>query len=98
MVDAGGRVLGIVTAKRLRTVELALDRFPILRETADVVIGADDTERHKPDPDPLLAASTDIIASADGAVLDRCARWFNLARACVSAYIPAAYVVDLRDG
>ena len=51
-----GRKLGIVTAKRLRTVGLALDRFPILRETMVVVIGAEDTERHKPDPDPLLEA------------------------------------------
>jgi len=48
--------LGIVTAKRLRTVALALDRFPVLRETMGVVIGADDTERHKPEPDPILEA------------------------------------------
>ena len=51
-----GRRLGIVTAKRLRTVGLALDRFPVLRETMEVVIGAEDTERHKPEPDPLLEA------------------------------------------
>ncbi len=51
-----GHRLGIVTAKRLRTVDLALDRFPLLRETAEVVVGAEDTERHKPDPDPLLEA------------------------------------------
>ena len=51
-----GRRLGIVTAKRLRTVGLALDRFPQLREAMDVVIGADDTERHKPAPDPVLEA------------------------------------------
>jgi pyrophosphatase PpaX len=51
-----GRRLGIVTAKRLRTVELALERFPVLRETTDVVIGAEDTERHKPEPDPILEA------------------------------------------
>jgi pyrophosphatase PpaX len=52
-----GRTLGIVTAKRLRTVDLALDRFPVLRETMVVVIGAEDTERHKPEPDPLLEAA-----------------------------------------
>jgi pyrophosphatase PpaX len=51
-----GRRLGIVTAKRLRTVGLALDRFPQLREAMDVVIGAEDTQRHKPDPDPVLEA------------------------------------------
>ena len=35
---------------------LAFDRFPVLRERCDVVVGAEDTERHKPDPDPLLEA------------------------------------------
>lgn len=53
--DAGRRV-GIVTAKRRTSVELAYERFPVLRETADVLIGAEDTERHKPHPDPLLEA------------------------------------------
>jgi pyrophosphatase PpaX len=53
---AGGRKLGIVTAKRHRTVALALDRFPWLREQFDVVVAHEDTERHKPDPQPVLAA------------------------------------------
>jgi pyrophosphatase PpaX len=56
VLRAEGRRLGIVTAKRLRTVDLALDRFPELREAMDVVIGAEHTERHKPEPDPLLEA------------------------------------------
>jgi pyrophosphatase PpaX len=51
-----GRKLGVVTAKRHRTVALAFDRFPWLGEQFDVVIGHEDTERHKPDPDPVLAA------------------------------------------
>jgi pyrophosphatase PpaX len=53
---AEGRRLGIVTAKRHRTVALALDRFPWLEEQFDVVIAHEDTKRHKPDPDPVLAA------------------------------------------
>jgi pyrophosphatase PpaX len=52
----GGRRLGIVTAKRHRTVGLALDRFPELAEQFEVIVGFEDTERHKPDPDPVLAA------------------------------------------
>jgi pyrophosphatase PpaX len=56
MLRAEGRTLGIVTAKRVVTAGLALDRFPVLRELMDVVIGAEDTERHKPDPDPVLEA------------------------------------------
>ena len=51
-----GRRLGIVTAKRHRTVDLALERFPAIRESMDVVVAAEDTERHKPHPDPLHVA------------------------------------------
>ena len=53
---AGGRRLGIVTAKRHRTVALALDRFPWLEEQFEVVIAHEDTDRHKPEPEPVLAA------------------------------------------
>jgi len=53
---AEGRRLGIVTAKRHRTVRLALDRFPELAEQFEVVVGYEDTERHKPAPDPVLTA------------------------------------------
>jgi pyrophosphatase PpaX len=51
-----GRRLGIVTAKRHRTVQLALDRFPDLANQFEVVVGFEDTDRHKPEPDPVLAA------------------------------------------
>jgi pyrophosphatase PpaX len=50
-----GRKLGIVTAKRHRTVALALDRFPWLVESFDTVIAYEDTDRHKPDAAPVLA-------------------------------------------
>lgn len=55
-LKAEGRKLGIVTAKRHRTVALALDRFPELAEQFDVVVAHEDTERHKPEADPVLAA------------------------------------------
>ncbi|MBA2642774.1 MAG: HAD-IA family hydrolase [Actinobacteria bacterium] len=55
-LKAEGRKLGIVTAKRHRTVALALDRFPALEADFDVVVAHEDTERHKPDPDPVLLA------------------------------------------
>jgi pyrophosphatase PpaX len=63
-----GRRLGIVTAKRLRTVDLALDRFPVLREVSDVIIGMEDTERHKPDPDPIFEALRRLGAEPADAV------------------------------
>jgi pyrophosphatase PpaX len=50
-----GRRLGIVSAKRRRTVELAFARVPI-EHLFDVVVGGDDTVRQKPDPEPLLYA------------------------------------------
>lgn len=55
-LKAEGRKLGIVTAKRHRTVALALHRFPALEEAFDLVVAHEDTDRHKPDPDPVLLA------------------------------------------
>jgi len=64
---ARGHRLGIVTAKRRSTVDLAFDRLP-LAHLFEVVVGGDETERHKPDPEPLLFALTRLEApSADAA-------------------------------
>jgi pyrophosphatase PpaX len=52
---AEGRRLGIVTAKRQATIQLAFDVLDI-GGCFDVVVGADDTERHKPHPEPILFA------------------------------------------
>jgi pyrophosphatase PpaX len=51
-----GRRLGVVTAKRRSTVELAFARVPIAH-LFETVVGGDETERHKPDPEPLLLAA-----------------------------------------
>lgn len=50
-----GRRLGIVSAKRHRTVELAFAQVPI-GHLFDTIVGGDETERQKPDPQPLLLA------------------------------------------
>ena len=62
-----GRRLGIVTAKRHATVQLAFDRLPGLQANFDVVIAAEDTERHKPDPAPIFAALDRLDAEAEEA-------------------------------
>jgi pyrophosphatase PpaX len=62
---AQGRRLGIVTAKRRATVQLAFDRLPELEDVFDVVVTSDDTERHKPSPDPILAAIDRLVASPE---------------------------------
>jgi pyrophosphatase PpaX len=54
-LSSQGRKLGIVTAKRRRTVDLAFAVLPIER-FFDVVVTSGDTERHKPHPDPVLLA------------------------------------------
>jgi len=51
-----GRRLGIVTAKRRATVELAFNVLP-LRHLFETVVGGDETKAHKPDPAPLLLAA-----------------------------------------
>ena len=67
-LKAQGRRLGIVTAKRHRTVGLALDRFPALASAFDVVVGYEDTSRHKPDPEPVLLAIEQLAGAPDEAV------------------------------
>jgi pyrophosphatase PpaX len=53
---AEGCRLGIVTAKRRATVELAFRRLP-LEHLFELVVGGDETDAHKPDPEPLLLAA-----------------------------------------
>ena len=49
-----GRRLGVVTSKRRATIDLAFGALPELDTYFDVAIGTEDTERHKPYPDPIL--------------------------------------------
>jgi pyrophosphatase PpaX len=67
-LKAEGRLLGLVTAKRHRTVGLALDRFPALASAFDVVVAHEDTERHKPEPEPVLFALERLGGSSSEAV------------------------------
>jgi pyrophosphatase PpaX len=57
-----GRRLGVVTAKRRATVELAFAQVP-LGHLFETVVGGDETERHKPDPEPLLLAAERLRVS-----------------------------------
>jgi len=65
-LDGGGRRLGIVTAKRRRTVDLAF-RVLDLARFFDTVVGAEDTDRHKPDPEPVLEALRRLGSTPDEA-------------------------------
>lgn len=63
---AAGRTLGIVTSKSGPTAQLAFDVLPI-RHYFDVIVAAEDSERHKPDPMPIMVALERLGASPAGA-------------------------------
>ncbi len=48
-------------------------------------------------PDALLVVGQETVASADSAVLDRCAAWFNLAREAIARHVPQANLVSLYE-
>ncbi len=45
-------------------------------------------------PDRVLSKSEQIVATADRVILDRCVRWFNLARTVIAARIATARLVQ----
>jgi pyrophosphatase PpaX len=55
LADAGAR-LGVVSSKKTDYIDLGLSQLG-LGSWVDVMVGADDTRRHKPDPEPLLYAA-----------------------------------------
>ena len=61
-----GHRLGLVTAKRRATVELAFRRLP-LAHLFETVVGGDETSEHKPHPAPLLLALARLGVSAEEA-------------------------------
>lgn len=62
------RQLGIVTSKRRVTVRLAFDTLPELEPYFELVVGAEDTDRHKPHPAPVLHALELARSRADESV------------------------------
>ena len=46
-------------------------------------------------PDPILAASPQIVVSADSVILDQAKRWLNLAQHIVTSHVADAWIVDL---
>ncbi|WP_162006650.1 DUF434 domain-containing protein [Roseimaritima sediminicola] len=46
-----------------------------------------------PDPDAVLVKAPQVVASADSQILDRAAKWFNLARGAVESKVQDAWVV-----
>ncbi len=61
-LHAAGARSGVVSSKRLETVQLGL-RAVDLDHRIDVLAGMDETSRHKPDPEPLLYAASRLGAT-----------------------------------
>jgi hypothetical protein len=49
------------------------------------------------DPDRILATAAGPVATADSAILDRCAGWVNLAAEAIRARAPEARLIDLAN-
>ena len=78
-----------MTAKRRATVDLAFARLP-LAHLFDVVVGGDETERHKPDPAPLQLAPRAARRRAGGRRLRRRLALRHAGRARRRASTPSA--------
>jgi hypothetical protein len=48
-------------------------------------------------PDHVLSHTDNVVASSDGAILDRCRAWVNLARHIVERRVSGAWTVDLSN-
>jgi hypothetical protein len=48
-------------------------------------------------PDRVLFAAEQIVSSSDHVILDRCQKWFNLARQVIAEQVAQARVVDLGN-
>jgi hypothetical protein len=59
--------------------------------------GADWSVELVEDPDPILENSSDIVATADSAILDSGPAWLNLARIAIETTCSEAIVVDLSS-
>ena len=55
-IRRSGRVLGIVTSKKRRATHMGLARCDLPREWFAAIVTADDVERYKPEPEPVLEA------------------------------------------
>src|SRR5436305_1106820 len=62
-----GRRLGIVTSKLRTTVDIVLDQISY-GPAFEVIVTAEDTARHKPDPDPILLALERMKVGPDAAI------------------------------
>jgi pyrophosphatase PpaX len=67
-VRESGRVLGIVTSKKRKATRMGLARCELPEAWFEAVVTADDVQRYKPDPEPVLEALRRVGADPDEAL------------------------------
>ena len=68
VVRESGRSLGIVTSKKRRATHMGLARCDLPAEWFEAVVTADDVDRYKPEPEPVLEALGRLGIYADEAM------------------------------
>lgn len=67
-LKARGYKVGLVTSRLRNSTEIGLKKFGLL-EAFDYIVTADDTEKHKPDPEPVLIALEKLQAKPEEAIM-----------------------------
>ena len=71
-----GYAVGLVTSKNREELQLSLPKLQ-LDDFVDTIVSADDTERHKPNPDPVLMRYHKLVAQRKAAGLS----WYKVGQA-----------------
>lgn len=68
MLRDNGFLIGIVTSKRLHLVNRGIEKILNMGGLFDLIVTPDDTEKTKPDPEPVLYACKKLNVAPDAAV------------------------------
>ena len=97
----GHRLAALQPSRCVWLVDAPVSNSGRLRDMLPLVAGDngwDWTVELHADPDPVLIASSDIVCSADSMILDRCTRWFNLARGALESDRDRWWLVSFAEG
>jgi hypothetical protein len=93
LVDQGLTRLGVAAAHWL--LDCPVSNSGRLKQIMEQEYGRNWTVELAQNPDGLLARSEQIVCSADSAVLDRCARWFNLVPSLLAPRWHELWIIDM---
>jgi pyrophosphatase PpaX len=67
-LKALGYKMAVVTSRAALTTQQAMERYEI-QEYFDVVVTCDDTDKHKPDPEPVLIALAQLKSGPEESIM-----------------------------